>query len=63
MDNLKKNGHFHGNHGSLATVKFEINVFMCGPMGTLLHVSHRFDIHVDISKHCSIKLNVLYTTC
>ena len=42
MDNLKKNLHFHGNHGSLATVKFEINVFLCGPMGTL-YVSHRFD--------------------
>ena len=45
MDNLKKNLHFHGNHGSLATVKFEINVFLCGPMGTL-YVSHRFDIYM-----------------
>ena len=45
MDNLKKNWRFHGNHGSLATVKFEINVFMCGPMGTL-YVSHRFDIDI-----------------
>ena len=41
MDNLKKQLRFHGNHGSLATVKFEINVFLCGPT---LYVSHRFDI-------------------
>ena len=45
MDNLKKNWRFHGNHGSLATVKFDINVFMCGPMGTIC-VSHRFDIDI-----------------
>ena len=45
MDNLKKIDVFHGNHGSLATVMFEINVFLCGPMGTL-YVSHRFDIDV-----------------
>ena len=60
MDNLKKKWRFHGNHGSLATVKFEINVFLCGPMGTL-YVSHRFDI--NMWKHCSMKLNLLYTTC
>ena len=45
MDNLKKNLRFHGSHCSLATVKFEINVFLCGPMGTI-YVSHRFDIDI-----------------
>ena len=45
MDNLKKNCRFHGNHGSLAMVKFKINVFMCDPMGTL-YVSHRFGIDI-----------------
>ena len=58
MDNLKKNWRFCGNHGSLSTAKFDINVFLCGPMGTL-NVSHTFDIW----KHCSINLNLLYTTC
>ena len=60
MDNLKKKWRFHGNHGFLATVKFEINVFLCGPIGTL-YVSYRFCI--DIWKHYSITLNLLYTTC
>ena len=60
MDNLKKNLRFHGNHGSLATVKFQINVFLYGPMGTL-YLSHRFDIY--ILNHCSMKIHLLYTTC
>ena len=60
MDNLKKNWRFHGNHGSLVTVKFDINMFLGGPLGTL-YVSHMFDI--DIWKHYSMKLNVLYSTC
>ena len=45
MDNLKKNLRFHGNRGSIATVKFEINVFLCGPVGTL-YVSHKFEIDI-----------------
>ena len=55
---LKKILCFHGNHGSLATVKYAINVFMADPRGTL-YVSCRFDI--NISKHFSIKLNLLNT--
>ena len=55
---IKKIWCFHGNHGSLATVKYVINVFMADPKGTL-YVSCRFDI--NISKHFSIKLYLLNT--
>ena len=35
MANLLKNYYFHGDHGSLPTETYVMNVFLDGPMGTL----------------------------